>query len=290
MPSVHWNEEEWSERYEWPAGGDEWSTGWGGPAAQWLTTVWPRLSPFLPTESVLEIAPGFGRWTEFLLPLCNSYVGVDLSPRCIDACGERFRDYSKARFFTNNGMSLDSVPDASISLVFSFDALVHVEMTEISGYLKEMARVLSPNGVAVIHHSNLGALRGSLFLRRAFDVAARRIPGLSLGRHRLFGWDQNRAMSVSADSVRIGCEAAQLSCIGQEVVVWHSGRHLLDCISIMTRQGSVWDRPLVSRTNRNFMRAAESSRVVSDTFLSLSDGSSVGHKLAGERWVRQTAS
>lgn len=53
------------------------------------------------------------------------------------------------------------VEDRSVQAVWSFDVFVHVAPVDQAGYLSEIARVLSPGGVAVIHHAN-GRNRGSL--------------------------------------------------------------------------------------------------------------------------------
>ena len=84
MPSVEANRQLWGAAYGWPEEGDEWSAPWGGRRTQWYTSILPRLHPFLPARRVLEIAPGFGRWSSFLIPACESYVGVDLAEGMLD--------------------------------------------------------------------------------------------------------------------------------------------------------------------------------------------------------------
>src|SRR3954454_12840335 len=159
MPDVEANRLQWNESYRWPEGGDEWSKAWGGPDAQWHFTLWPRMRQFLPTGTLLEIAPGFGRWTAYLVDCCDRYVGVDLSSQGIDACRARFADVAKAEFNVNDGKSLPGVSDASVDFAFSFDSLVHVEDEVIDAYLVELTRVLRNDGVAFIHHSNLAACK-----------------------------------------------------------------------------------------------------------------------------------
>ena len=157
MPTVTWNKDKWDETYHWPESGDEWSRAWGGPQSQWITCIWPRVAAFLPASSILEIAPGYGRWTQYLLPLSTSYMGVDLSESCVHACTDRFADQPHATFAVNDGVTLPMVADKSVDLIFSFDSLVHVEADVVGSYLHEFSRVLSPDGVAFIHHSNAGA-------------------------------------------------------------------------------------------------------------------------------------
>lgn len=50
-------------KYDWKDSGEEWSAPWGNSAAQWFGTILPRTSQCLPAGTILEIAPGFGRWT-----------------------------------------------------------------------------------------------------------------------------------------------------------------------------------------------------------------------------------
>jgi hypothetical protein len=89
MPSTEWNKG-W-EGHDWSQRGAEWSSAWGGVETHWFATIFPRSHNFVPTGSLLEIAPGYGRWTEYLLPLCTGYIGVDLVQVCIDACRCAFR-------------------------------------------------------------------------------------------------------------------------------------------------------------------------------------------------------
>ena len=51
------------------------------------------------------------------------------------------------------------VGDAAVDFAFSFDSLVHVEAETLADYLAELARVLVPDGVGFLHHSNFGTYR-----------------------------------------------------------------------------------------------------------------------------------
>src|SRR2546425_3674057 len=70
MPSVEENLAVRDGTHDWPQAGEEWSERWGGSEMQWRGCLLPRLHSFVPCESILEIAPGFGRWTHFLKDLC----------------------------------------------------------------------------------------------------------------------------------------------------------------------------------------------------------------------------
>src|SRR5579863_7248376 len=114
MPSVDENVERWNEGYDWSLAGDAWSKAWGGPDAQWEGCLFPRIGRFLPASSILEIATGFGRWTRYLLDHCQTLIGVDVAPKCTEACQARFAGREGAQFFTNDGRSLPMVTDGSI--------------------------------------------------------------------------------------------------------------------------------------------------------------------------------
>jgi ubiquinone/menaquinone biosynthesis C-methylase UbiE len=254
MPDVETNRSRWDGAYAWSeGGGEEWSEAWGGADAQWHSTLLPRLRRFLPAHSILEIAPGYGRWTPYLLDHCERYAGVDLSAECVDACRRRFAEVDHAQFHVGDGRSLTSIDDASIEFAFSFDSLVHVEQDVIGAYLKELDRVLTADGVAFLHHSNLAACRPvvrplRLALRAAERMLDRETPG----------FDHWRGTSVSARRFEQLAEDAGLACAGQEIVNWLGGR-MIDCMSLVTRPGSRWQRPNTVVHNPYFMAEAASS-------------------------------
>jgi SAM-dependent methyltransferase len=262
VPSVEENVHKWNEGYSWKAGGEPWSTPWGGSSAQWYGCIFPRIQRFLPVPTILEIAPGFGRWTEFLLPHCDALIGVDVAPKCVEACTKRFDGHPEASFFTNDGHRLPMVADSSIDFAFSFDSLVHVESEVLASYLTELARVLTPDGVGFLHHSNYGAYQRSAHalapLQGAFDhlPATARAGLLRSGAYRGGHW---RASSVTASDVVALSDQAGLRCVGQELVNWEGGLLLIDAISVVTRPGSRWDRP--NRVVKNWLFRAEARAI-----------------------------
>ena len=60
-------------------------------------------------------------------------------------------------YHVNDGKSLAMVPDESVNFAFSFDSLVHADLDVLRAYLVELRNKLSPDGVAFLHHSNIGA-------------------------------------------------------------------------------------------------------------------------------------
>ena len=273
MPSLSWNRETWEGANPWTAGGDDWSAPWGGPELQWSGCVYPRLARFLPARHILEIAPGFGRWTQFLTQHCDALMGVDLSQRCVAACRERFAADPRATFHVNDGRSLPMVPNGWADVAFSFDSLVHVELDVIAAYLRELASKLSDNGVAVLHHSNALRYARSLPYRQRL---AKGVDRLSPGRREwlkrtlsttgLLNYGHLRGTTVSARRVVDVCESAGLTCVVQELVNWASDRLLIDCVSVITRPRSRWDQPYRLVENRRFMDSAMAIRLAAATY------------------------
>jgi ubiquinone/menaquinone biosynthesis C-methylase UbiE len=235
VASIKDNLRQWNDKYHWRQQGDEWSEAWGGSEAQWHGTILPRIHAFVPAATILEIAPGFGRWSSYVKRWCTSLVLVDLSERCIEACRQRFKSDSHITYHVNDGRSLDSVDDSSVDFVFSFDSLVHAELDVIESYVREIARAMKPEGVAFIHHSNFGA-----FVEDRLPIPEN---------------PHHRAQSVSARNVRACCEASHLQCVTQEIVNWGS-TDLTDVFSVLTPVDSRWARSTCVFRNEEFMREA----------------------------------
>jgi SAM-dependent methyltransferase len=246
--------EVFADTWDWSTGGEEWSASWGGTPALWYGALLPRIHAFVPAATILEIAPGFGRWTQYLKDLADRLVLVDLAPNCIDHCRARFADARNIEFYVNDGKSLDMLESGSTDFVFSWDSLVHADAEIIAAYIAELARILSRDGVAFIHHSNVKSIR------RRHDVAmhaprkwlkplTRR--GVLLD---VFAW---RAPDVSADLVREMAAREGLVCSSQEVFNWEHGRFLTEAITVLTRPTSRFAREPRRTTNRSFRRDAE---------------------------------
>lgn len=231
MPDLGWNRETWDEFYKWPGGGEEWSEWWGGSEAQWFGSLYPRLHRVLPARRILEIAPGFGRWTRFLLPLCQNYLGLDLSARCVGACQEIFSNAPHAIFIQNDGLSLERAPAESFDLVFSFDSLVHAELDVFAHYIPQILQKLVPAGVGFIHHSN--------FLTPGDILPA----------------PHYRSTTVSAEQVSKLITSHGGKVLIQELVNW-GGTILHDCLTLFGNAAAHADIDSVYLQNPRFMDEA----------------------------------
>jgi 2-polyprenyl-3-methyl-5-hydroxy-6-metoxy-1,4-benzoquinol methylase len=256
LPSVDENRVNWSSNWDWSQRGDEWSAWWGGTDALWHGVLLPRIHSMLPAGQVLEIAPGYGRWTQYLKDVCDQLVIVDLTPGCIEHCRERFATSTNISYHINDGRSLAMIDDGSTDFIFSFDSLVHATADVMEAYVEQLASKLSPEGIGFIHHSNAGSLGlASRLAHRApkewYMPLMRR--GLVMN---LPAW---RDASMSASIFRAQCERVGLACIGQELISWEYGLYMIDCLSMFARKGSSWDRP--TRVVRNPLFVTEARRM-----------------------------
>ena len=64
-------------------------------------------------------------------------------------------------YYVGDGRSLAGIADASISFVYSWDAMVHFDKRVVREYVREFARVLEPGGTGFVHHSNFGTVSSS---------------------------------------------------------------------------------------------------------------------------------
>lgn len=254
MATIEENRSLWESRYEWSEAGDEWSAPWGGTQNLWEYVIYPRIKSYLPARTILEIAPGFGRWTQFLRQHCERLIAVDLTFKCVEHCQRRFADSPHVQIVLNDGRTIPVTENSSIDFIFSFDSLVHVESDALQAYLQEIARVLRPNGAAFIHHSNLGEYKPILKLSRKLPVF---VSQAALKAH-LIPIEHWRAESVTAAWFSSVSRQCGLSAVKQELINWRNRRYLIDCFSTLERSPARSKNVL---RNHSFMKEAERIRL-----------------------------
>ena len=204
--------------------GEDWSAPWGGTDSMWLTSIFPRISPFLPADRIVGIGYGNGRIARVLQAFTTSeLVLFDFSDDCVEQCARVFGESSGTRCLKTDGRSLQGVADNSVDLIFSFYSLIDANAETMQGYLQECKRVLRKDGVAFLHHSNIGRYyrdKNSLVDKRLQPFAAR------------------RDISIDADSVLDMATDNNLLCIKQECINWEMTDLLSDCFTTLVRLDS----------------------------------------------------
>ncbi len=165
----------------------------------------------LDLSSVVELACGRGRHVQKYIEKVGRVTLVDILEKNIALCKERFKDNPKIEYYQNNGYSLPQITDASVTALFTYDAMVHFEMMDIYSYLLETARILKPHGKALFHHSNNYSNYNAMFINA---------PG-----GRAFMSDKVFAHMATR---------AGLLIVEQKVIDW--GVPNLDCITLVTKE------------------------------------------------------
>ena len=140
-------------QFLWPR--DLYGLEWGDPeVVEPFRFIRDRyILPYVKPEHVaVEIGPGGGRWTRYLLGFRTLYV-VDYHPELL---AELRRSFNKPnmKFVKNDGYDFPGIPEASVDFVFCFDCFVHLDAHLIRAYLENIGRILRPGGNAVVHYSD----------------------------------------------------------------------------------------------------------------------------------------
>ena len=101
-------------------------------------------------RDVLDVGCNTGYGTLRFTPVARRVVGVDVSPRAIDAARQRAPD-GHPEFVVTSGFELP-FPDDSFDLVTTFQVLEHVP--DPMAYLQEIKRVARPGGTVILATPN----------------------------------------------------------------------------------------------------------------------------------------
>lgn len=258
MPTVQENRATFDVTYPWSSHGDEWSAAYGGPAMQWHGMLLPRITSFVPAGTIVEIACGYGRWTHYLKDLCEKLIVIDLSEKCINHCKKRFENCSHISYITTDGTSLDMIADNSVDFIFSFDSLVHVDHSVMNSYLMHSSRILAQEGVAFLHHSNLGEYRYFLNIQKIPKLwGILTILGVV---EKSLHWRDFTVTAALVEQLAGGCG---LQCISQEIIPWGTKRAFIDCMSTIVKKTSKYSRSNRKLRNTLFPNEAQNLKALS---------------------------
>jgi hypothetical protein len=129
---------------------------WGDPeTAEPLRFIRDRwVLPYVNHKhTAVEIGPGGGRWTRYLLGFRQLYA-VDYFQELLDELNKNFRAKNLIPI-KNNGTDFPSVPEHQVDFVFSFGTFVHLDAPVIEGYLQSIRSILRQGGNVVLHYSDM---------------------------------------------------------------------------------------------------------------------------------------
>lgn len=105
-----------------------------------------------PQHRAVEIGPGGGRWTRYLLGFKELYL-VDYHAELQEELKENFKQ-PNMRFILNSGVDFPGIPERSIDFLFSFGTFVHLDVSLIGQYLQNMRPILTPTATVVLHYAD----------------------------------------------------------------------------------------------------------------------------------------
>lgn len=121
--------------------------------ALWTRLIYPFISD-CDFTAVIDLAAGHGRNSEMLRKVAGTLTIMDIQPGNVEFCKERFAGDPGIICVVNSGYDLAPVADASTTLIYCFDAMVHFDSDVVRSYLRDTLRVLKPGGRGFFHHSN----------------------------------------------------------------------------------------------------------------------------------------
>jgi SAM-dependent methyltransferase len=185
---------------------------------QWSQIIYPIIKD-MDFSCVLDFAAGHGRNSAKLLPLSRQLIVVEPSQGSISVLKQRFAKLPpgcKMTIVQNSGIDLRDVESSSVTLLYSWDSMVHFEKRLVECYMPEFARVLRPGGRGFVHHSNFG--------RVSQDPDFKKHPA----------WRSN----VDKEAFARTCFANGLLAIRQILLPWGTNigqAEELDCISVIAK-------------------------------------------------------
>ena len=105
-----------------------------------------------PRKVAVEVGPGGGRWTRYLLGFRELYV-VDYHAELLQELRKHF-SRPNMKFVKNNGCDFPGIPESVADFIFSFGCFVHLDADLIERYLSNMRQLLKPGGNVVIQYSD----------------------------------------------------------------------------------------------------------------------------------------
>ncbi len=128
---------------------------WGDPGDGKRGAVRDWVRENVPGRRVMEIGHGGGRWTRQYIgwgPL--ELVLVDGTPAAKTATEVQIKGpVIQPTYHVSRTGHVPQVADEGIDYVFSFDSFIHFDRELVETYVKTIARVLHPDGVATIHYA-----------------------------------------------------------------------------------------------------------------------------------------
>ena len=98
--------------------------------------------------SVIEIGPGAGIMSNWLLPKIEHLYCIDISKSILNYCKEQHTKYDNVSYNLIEKLEFPNLKD--IDFVYSQSVFIHLSILDFYLYFKELHKVLKPNGLIYI--------------------------------------------------------------------------------------------------------------------------------------------
>jgi len=102
-------------------------------------------------DRVLEVGVGAGKTLKYLAPRVYNVVGVDVSPKMLEAAREMVGHLNNVLLVQNDGYGFPFLRDEQFDFVYAYAFFIHIPAAVQWRYLYEMIRVLRRGGEALIN-------------------------------------------------------------------------------------------------------------------------------------------
>ena len=107
---------------------------------------------------MLDLGVGAGRTSYTFAALVRTYIGIDYAPAMVEMCRSRFGESDRQKFLCLDAADLSKLDDKKFDLVlFSFNGIDCVELEQRHKILKEVHRLLKPDGYFFFSGGSLDA-------------------------------------------------------------------------------------------------------------------------------------
>ncbi|MBV8898360.1 MAG: methyltransferase domain-containing protein [Acidobacteriaceae bacterium] len=113
-----------------------------------------------PDSMVLELGPGSGRVTRYVIGRCREMILVDYSEMACRWLDEYLQGKGRFRTYCVDSPAMPEVADASVDFAFAFGVMEHINLDAMRAYLEEFHRVLVVGGRAVFNFDNIMTREG----------------------------------------------------------------------------------------------------------------------------------
>jgi len=111
---------------------------------------WPGPKAPFPGARMLDIGCGWGRWMVSAARAGYCPIGIDIKPDAAAAATRVVRSHGHSGGATVADLTSLPFPDEYFDMAFSYSVLQHVPKSRAAACIKEIQRVLKPNGCSLI--------------------------------------------------------------------------------------------------------------------------------------------